>query len=173
VELLEAIRTRRSIRKYDTNKEVAKETIEKILELALNAPSAGNRQPWRLHVVRNPSLKKALREAAFGQTYIEEAPWVICVVAVPEESGSRYGDRGRNLYCIQDTAALITYIMLIAREFGLDTCWIGAFDEEKVNRILGLPAGQRCVAMLPIGHAAEPRRDRPRKLLREILTYHE
>jgi nitroreductase len=173
VELLEAIRTRRSIRKYDTNKEVAKETIEKILELALNAPSAGNRQPWRLHVVRNPSLKKALREAAFGQTYIEEAPWVICVVAVPEESGSRYGDRGRNLYCIQDTAALITYIMLIAREFGLDTCWIGAFDEEKVNRILGLSAGQRCVAMLPIGHAAEPRRDPPRKPLREILTYHE
>jgi len=173
MELIEAIRTRRSIRKYDSSRDVPKQTIEEILELALNAPSAGNRQPWRLHVVRNPSLKKALCEAAFGQTYIEEAPWVICVVAVPEESGSRYGDRGRNLYCIQDTAALITYIMLIAREFGLDTCWIGAFDEEKANKILGLPAGQRCVAMLPIGHAAEPRRDRPRKPLREILTYHE
>lgn len=173
MELIEAIRTRRSIRKYDSSRDVPKQTIGEILELALNAPSAGNRQPWRLHVVRNPSLKKALCEAAFGQTYIEEAPWVICVVAVPEESGSRYGDRGRNLYCIQDTAALITYIMLIAREFGLDTCWIGAFDEEKANKILGLPAGQRCVAMLPIGHADEPRRDRPRKPLREILTYHE
>lgn len=173
MELLEAIRTRRSIRKYDSSKDVSKETIEKILELALNAPSAGNRQPWRLHVVRNPSMKKLLCEAAFGQTYIEEAPWVICVVAVPEESAARYGDRGRNLYCIQDTAALITYIMLIAREFGLDTCWIGAFDEDRVNGILKLPVGQRCVAMLPIGYAAEPRRDRPRKSLKEILTFHE
>jgi len=173
MELIEAIRTRRSIRKYDSSRDVPKQTIEEILKLALNAPSAGNRQPWRLHAVRNSSLKKVLCEAAFGQTYIEEAPWLICVVTVPEESGSRYGDRGRNLYCIQDTAALITYIMLIAREFGLDTCWIGAFDEEKVNKILSLPVGQRCVAMLPIGYAAEPRRNRPRKPLREILTYHE
>lgn len=173
MELLDAVRTRRSIRKYDVGKDVSKELIQKILELSLNAPSAGNRQPWRLHVVRNQSIKKALCEAAFGQSFLEEAPWVICVVTVPEESGVRYGDRGRNLYCIQDTAALVTYIMLIAREFDLDTCWVGAFDEARANEILNLPAGQRCVAMIPIGYAAEPRRDRPRRPLKEVAVFHE
>ncbi|MCS7174396.1 nitroreductase family protein [Pseudothermotoga sp.] len=173
MELLDAIRTRRSIRKYEVGKDVSKETIQKILELALNAPSAGNRQPWRLHVVKNQLTKKALCEAAFGQKFLEEAPWVICVVAVPEESAARYGDRGRNLYCIQDTAALVTYIMLIAREFNLDTCWVGAFDENRANEILDLPAGQRCVAMIPIGYAAEPRKDRPRRSLGEIVVFHE
>ncbi|MGJ8455735.1 nitroreductase family protein [Pseudothermotoga sp. U03pept] len=172
LELLEAIKTRRSIRHYEPT-DVPKETVQQILQLALNAPSAGNKQPWRIHAVHNPTLRKHLSDAAGGQFFLMEAPWVICIVAVPEESASRYGERGRTLYCIQDTAALVTHIILIARNFGLDTCWVGAFDEKKAAEILQLPAGHRCVAMIPLGYAAEPRKDRPRKPLNEITTFYE
>jgi len=81
VDILEAIKTRRSIRKYQS-KDVPVETIEKILELALQAPSAGNRQPWRIHAVHNASMKEKLYNAAGKQQSLLEAPWVICVVAV-------------------------------------------------------------------------------------------
>jgi nitroreductase len=172
LDLFEAIKSRRSIRHYEP-KSIPKETIMQILRLSLNAPSAGNRQPWRLHVVQNPAIRKQLSEAAGGQTLLLEAPWVICVIAVPDESASKYGERGRSLYCIQDTAALATYILLIARGFGLDTCWVGAFNEQKVGEILQLSANQRCVAMIPIGYAGEPRKDRGRKSLEEIAIFHE
>jgi len=171
VDILEAIKTRRSIRKYQS-KDVPVETIEKILELALQAPSAGNRQPWRIHAVHNASMKEKLYNAAGKQQSLLEAPWVICVVAVPEESAVRYGDRGRNLYCIQDTAALVTYLMLAAREFQLDTCWIGAFDETKANKILNLPSTERCLAMLTLGFAAEEAKQTPRRSLKEVSVFH-
>ncbi|AEH51905.1 nitroreductase family protein [Pseudothermotoga thermarum] len=172
MDIVEAVKTRRSIRRYEP-RDVPKEIIVEILQLALNAPSAGNRQPWRIHVVRDYRLKELLTDAAGGQMFIMEAPWVICVVAVPEESASRYGERGRSLYCIQDTAALITHILLLARNYGLDTCWVGAFDEKKVAEVLNLPVGHRCVAIIPIGYAGEPRKDRPRKSLSEIAVFHE
>jgi nitroreductase len=74
----------------------------------VRAPSAGNVQPWHFYAVRDAHLRQALAAAAFGQSFVAQAPLVIVVCADADRSATRYGDRGRTLYCFQDTAAAIT-----------------------------------------------------------------
>jgi len=75
-------------------------------------------------------------------------------VANIRRSSSRYGNRGE-LYAVQDATASVMSIMLAATSIGLGTCWIGAFDEYMVMDILHIPAGERPVAMVPIGYPDE------------------
>ncbi len=152
--VFKAIKTRRSIRAF-TQEEISDDEIEKILDAARWAPSAGNIQPWIFVVVRNPETKRRLSEAALNQFFINEAPVVIVVCADQERSGMGYGSRGINLYCIQDTAAATQNILLAAHALGLGACWVGAFNEEEVRHILRVPRGVRPVAIVPIGHPAE------------------
>ena len=170
MDLFEAIKSRRSIRKY-TEEDVSKEDLEKILEAAICAPSAGNRQAWDFVVVRDDSVKKALVGAALGQKFIAEAPVVIVVCANMERSAARYRARGSGLYCIQDTAAAIQNMLLAITALGLGACWIGAFHEEGVTKILELPASVRPVAILPIGRPAGLPQPTPRFRLSEVLHY--
>ncbi|MHA2192983.1 MAG: nitroreductase family protein, partial [Candidatus Thorarchaeota archaeon] len=102
---LDALKGRQSIRKFEST-EISEETVNAILEVGFSAPSGGNRQPWRVVVVRNKKNKAALVEAALNQKFIAQAPVVLVVCAVPQESAERYGERGRTLYVLQDTAAL-------------------------------------------------------------------
>ena len=154
MDLFEAIKTRRSIRAF-TREEISDREIEKILDAARWAPSAGNIQPWIFVVVKDPGTKRRLSEAALNQFFIEEAPVVIVVCADQERSRRGYGSRGANLYCIQDTAAATQNILLAAHALGLGACWVGAFNEEEVRLILKIPRGIRPVAIVPIGHPAE------------------
>ena len=150
MDLWTVIESRHSIRRF-TSAEVSAPTIRKILEAAIRAPSAGNRQPWHFVVVRRPEVKQALAQAAYGQEFVAAAPVVIVVCAEPERSAARYGDRGRNLYCLQDTAAATEHILLAVTALGLGCCWVGAFDEQAAARVLALPNYLRPVAMVPIG----------------------
>jgi len=122
LDLFEAIKTRRSIRAF-TREEISDREIEKILDAARWAPSAGNIQPWIFVVVKDPGTKRRLSEAALSQFFIEEAPVVIVVCADQERSRRGYGSRGANLYCIQDTAAATQNILLAAHALGLGACW--------------------------------------------------
>ncbi len=152
MDLHDAILTRRSIRGF-TSDPVSSEVATKILEAAIRAPSAGNCQPWEFIVVRDAAAKQALATAAFGQDFIAEAPLVIVVCANRARSRGRYGDRGTELYCIQDTAAATQNILLTAHSLGLGACWIGAFDERMVAEQMGTPSEVRPVAIIPIGKA--------------------
>ncbi len=154
VEIMDVIRKRRSVRTF-LPRELPEGTVEKLLEAAFWAPSGGNRQPWFFFVVRNPEIKGHLVDAAFGQSFLTEAPVVCVVCADPSRSGARYGVRGSSLYCIQDTAAAIQNMLLTATSMGLGTCWMGAFDESKVAEVIGCPEDLRPVAMIPIGYPAE------------------
>jgi nitroreductase len=147
--VFETILERRSIRKFTTDG-VSRERLEKLLEAARWAPSAGNLQPWVFVAVTSADVRAALAAAAFGQEFVAEAPAVIAVVAAPPPD-SRYGRRGRDLYCLQDTAAAVQNILLTACEMGLGTCWVGAFDEEAAARALNLRANERPVALVPVG----------------------
>jgi len=170
VDIFEIFKLRRSIRAF-TEEDVSDEQIEKILEAARWAPSAGNIQPWEFIVVRRPDIKRDLARAALNQTFIEEAPVVIVACADEIRSGRIYGNRGVNLYCIQDTAAAIENMLLAACALGLGACWVGAFDEEAARKVLRIPRGVRPVAMIPVGYPAEkpsPPRKRP---LKEIVHY--
>jgi nitroreductase len=171
MDLWEAIKERRSIRRYVQGRDVPPETVEQLLQAAIAAPSAGNCQPWHFVVVRDPEIKQGLAEAAYGQRFVAQAPVVIVVCADPPQSASRYGRRGIELYCLQDTAAAIENILLGVTALGLGACWVGAFDEGAAATVLDLPSHLRPVAMIPIGHPDERfARRTPRRPSSEIVT---
>ena len=109
---------------------------------------------------------KARLAAAAHQEFVAEAPVVIVVCAVPGESARRYGERGRSLYSLQDTAAATQNILLAAAELGLGSCWVGAFEERAAATALGLPPAWRPVALVPVGHPLETAAARERRPMR-------
>ncbi len=168
--LNEVIAGRHSVRQFLTDREVSSDQEQTLLEAAVRAPSAGNTQPWHFHVVRDAATRQALAAASFGQSFLAQAPLVIVVSVEPDRSAARYGDRGRSLYCLQDTAAAVTHIQLTAVSLGLGSCWVGAFDEAMASEVLGLPVTLRPVAMVPIGYPARAAAPRPRRPLTEVTT---
>jgi nitroreductase len=170
LDIFDLFKSRRSIRSF-TSEDISNEDLEKILEAARWAPSAGNIQPWEFIIVRKPETKREIAKAALNQMFIEEAPVVIVVCANEARSSWTYGSRGATLYCIQDTAAAIENILLAACALGLGTCWVGAFHEDEVRRILKIPKGLRPVAIIPIGHPAEKPSPPYKRTLREIMHY--
>lgn len=173
MDILEAIKRRRSVRAFK-KQDISPEIVERIIDAATWAPSAGNIQPWEFIIVRKPEIKEELAEAALDQTFIQEAPVVIVVCANENRSSQGYGVRGKTLYCIQDTAAAIQNILLVACSLGLCTCWVGAFKEEKAREILKIPQGVRPVAIIPVGYSAKipsPRNKRPLNLIVHFETF--
>ncbi len=166
--VVDAVKKRRSVRAF-RDMDVKVGQIEKLVDVARFAPSAGNVQPWEFVVVRDRKLKDLLADAALGQNSIREAPVVIAVCADEDRSARRYGVRGRTLYCLQDTAAAIQNIHVVACSLGLGTCWIGAFDEEEVRKILKIPEGVRPVALIPVGYPKETPSERHLRPLTEIV----
>jgi nitroreductase len=148
-----------------------REVVEAVLEAARWAPNGGNLQPWRFVVVIDPARRRAVAGAAYGQGFLVQAPVVITVCAVPEESATEYGRRGRELYCLQDTAAAAENILLAATELGLGSCWVGAFDEAAISRVLDLSGSWRPVALIALGHPAEAEARRSRRPLAEITRW--
>lgn len=161
-----------SCRVFDTAP-LDRETVEEMLEAARWAPNGGNLQPWRFVVVLDSLKRRAVAGAAYGQGFLAQAPVVIVTCAVPDESGAKYGSRGRELYCLQDTAAASENILLAATELGLGSCWVGAFDEAAVRRVLDLPLSWRPVALIAIGRPAETEPHRSRRPLSAITLWYE
>ena len=170
MDVFTAIKKRRSIRAYSKEK-ITKEELEKLIDAMRWAPSAGNIQPWKFIIVSNTEIKHKLSIAALDQMFIEEAPIVVVVCANEKDSEGGYGSRGKTLYCLQDTAAAIQNLLLAAYALGLGTCWIGAFNEEEVRRILNVPIGVRPVAIVPVGHPSEKPRTRQRRSMKDIIHY--
>ena len=168
MDLFEAIYGRRSIRSFKETP-IPEEALTKILDAARWAPSAGNVQPWEFIVVWDDETREKLASAALGQSFIAEAPVDIVVCVDLARARMAYGVRGETLYCIQDTAAAIENMLLAAYALGLGTCWVGAFSEEAVSRILNIPSGYRPVAIIPVGYPDEKPRPRPRRSLKEIV----
>jgi nitroreductase len=171
MDVLEAIKGRRSVRAFRSEKNVSEETVQELIDAACWAPSAGNIQPWEFIVVRKPEIKRRLAEAAFDQSFIDEAPVVIVVCADENRSSEGYGQRGRALYCIQDTSAAIQNIHLAAYSLGLGTCWVGAFKEDEVREILKIPRGIRPVALIPVGYPLKFPSPRAKRAVGEIVHY--
>jgi len=159
VDVFEAVKTRRSIRKYRPES-IPKEKLELILEATRLAPSAANRQPWRFIIVQEQDRKKALAEAANEQTFLGDAAAIAVAVGDPDVS-ARWHEK--------DPMIALDHMVLAATALGYGTCWIGAFDEDAVKHLLKIPAKMKIVALLPIGVPAEKPAPRPRKELSEIF----
>jgi nitroreductase len=153
MECIEAINGRRSIRKFK-DRPVEKELVEQLLDAAQMAPSAGNLQARDFIVISDKATKQKLVKAAMGQSFIEQAPFAIVVIANIERSSRIYRSRGE-LYAIQDASAGIENLLLAAHSMGLGACWVGAFDETEVSAFLGIPNKAKPVAIIPIGYPDE------------------
>jgi nitroreductase len=170
VDVFEAIKKRRSVRAY-TSEKVSEEDVERLIEAARLAPSAGNIQPWEFVKVTNAETKRRLSDAALHQTFIEKAPVVIVVCADVARSSWGYGSRGTNLYCLQDTAAATENMIVAAQALGLATCWVGAFHEDEVAGVINAPRNVRPVAIVLVGRPAEKASTRTKRSMSEILHY--
>lgn len=160
------IKTRRSVRAYKPDP-VPEESLKRILEAARLAPSAANRQQWKFVVVRDPERRKQLSRAAHNQGFVGEAPVVITAVALDPE---RVMSCEVPTYAV-DLAIAVDHVTLAAVEEGLGTCWIGAFSQEDVKRILNIPPRYKVVALLPLGFPADEPRAKSRKELEDIVCY--
>ena len=170
MDFLELTRARKSVRKFKTDA-IPMDKIMKLLEAARVAPSAGNRQPWHFYVIKDAEMKDKIYNLACKQPCVLGAPVHIVVCADFPKTTDRYGDRGRDLYSIQDTSAAIQNLLLCATNEDLAACWCGAFDEDATAEILGLSADMRPVAIIPIGYADESPKDRGRVSIEEISTF--
>lgn len=159
LDVFEAIRTRKSIRKFKSEP-LPVEKFEMIFEAARLAPSAGNRQPWRFVVVQDTERKSALATAANNQTFLADAAAIVAAIGDPEIS-KRWYDK--------DVMIAVEHMVLAAETMGYGTCWIGAFDEEKVRSLLKIPKEMRVIALLAIGIPDIVPPSRPRKELSEIF----
>lgn len=161
-----AIRERRSIRAYE-DRPVEEAKLLRVLEAARLAPSARNVQERKFVVVRDPALREKLVAAANGQKFVGQAPVVIAACAT--ETG-HVMSCGLPNYQI-DTAIAITNMTLQAVEEGLGTCWIGAFKQDEVKRLLDIPESACVVELLTLGYPAQQPAPRSRKPLTEIVCY--
>jgi nitroreductase len=158
------MRDSHSVRQFK-HESIPEPTVSRLLEAACWAPSAGNLQPWYFYVVLNNEMKAAIAKACYEQNQVEEAPVVIVVTADPARSNERYAERGAQLYCLQDTAAAIQNLLLAAEGLGLGACWVGAFDEVEVQKIVEAPPRLRAVAVICLGYSNE-QRPHPKERLR-------
>jgi nitroreductase len=147
MKIFEAIRKRRSVRGY-LDKPIPEEALVRILEAGRLAPSAKNRQEWRFIIVKDSKVRKMLAKAANDQSFVGQAPVVIVACGIDDGYLMPCGLSSVPI----DVAIALDHISLAAVEVGLGTCWIGAFQEDMVKRILDIPEEIRVIQLMPIGY---------------------
>jgi nitroreductase len=138
------------------------------LDAANSAPSAGNLQSYKVYVVRNDEAKDEIMMASSDQECIVQAPLVLIFCAV-RNPNLKYGERGADLYSVQDATIAAAYAQLAATEEGLGTVWVGAFDSLEVARIINADSYEVPVALIPLGYPADNPRPRERKPIAELM----
>ena len=154
--LLDIIKNRRSVREFK-DRELPESAIDALIEALRWAPSAGNLQSRKFYFVLNEELRNKLARTGLRHDYVSfiaRAPLVV-VACADLRIASRYGERGTDLYCIQDAAASVQNLLLAAQDLGLGTCWVGAFKEDEVKKILEMPDYLRPVVLVPVGCPAK------------------
>ncbi len=166
MQIHEAIKNRRSVRAYKSDP-IPEQSLRKVLEAARLAPSAHNDQDWKFIIIKDIKKRKQLAQAARSQSFIAEAPVVIAAVALNPE---RVMSCEVPAYAI-NLAIAVDHMTLQACEQGLGTCWIGAFSQEEVKKVLKIPDKYKVVALLPLGFPADFPKPKTRKSLEEIICY--
>jgi nitroreductase len=168
MEVLEALKARRSIRKYKSVP-IPEDKLQRVLNAARLAPSAANMQPWKYVVVMDEDVKRQLAQACSNMPWITRAPVVIVALANMDVAMAMIG--GYMNSAPVDVAISLDHITLAAVSEGLGTCWIGAFREEKVVAALKIPSGFRVVSLMTLGYPEETPGPTGRKHISEIVTY--
>jgi nitroreductase len=153
MDVLTAIKNRRSVRSYSPQP-IPPEVLERLKFALRAAPSACNLQPWHFILVSDPAVRQKLAEAAFDQLWIADAPLTVVACGIPERAYKHMGGHGNSVDI--DVAIAFDHLTLTAVAEGLGTCWIGAFDEVRIKRVLEIPTALKVVAMMPVGYPSSP-----------------
>jgi len=164
--ILEAIKKRQSVRSYQ-DKEIPEDVLQQVLEAGRLAPSAKNTQSWKFIVVKDKDLRKKLVPACKNQEFVEEAPVVIAGCGTDPDYVMSNGEHAYSI----DLAIALDHMSLEAASLGLGTCWIGAFYQDQVKEILGVPKDVRIVNLLTLGYPKKLGTKTERKPLSEIICY--
>ncbi len=171
----ELVGLRASVRRYDVDRPVPEEALQRILECARLAPSAENTQPWRFVVVSDPAARDRLARACFSGIFLPTrfaaAAPVLLALCADRVSVERAGEAvlGTALHQL-DCGIAGEHAVLAAAELGLGTCWIGWFDKRAAKKVLGVPVRVDVIALIAMGY---PRQDvvpraKPRRPLSAI-----
>ena len=151
-EFLNLIRARRTARAF-TDQTISERELDLLLEAAMEAPTRLNRQPWRFVVVRDKELQGELAEILRVRPYLEQADTVIVAAA----------DTQTSPVWLMDVSAAIENLLLAATALGLGGAWVGAPEtvvwqilEERLRDRLQLPPTVKPVALVALGHPADP-----------------
>jgi len=166
VDVFEAIRSRRSVRGYKPDP-VSDELLEQVLEAGRRAPTAANRQAFRVIVAHVKDREEELARV-YGRSWLLQAPLVLAVVAVPGEAWRRMDDKP---YDEVDATIAMDHMVLAATALGLGTCWIAAFDPDAAREVFGLPDDVELVAITPLGYPAKASATTDRKPLEDLVKY--
>jgi len=164
MDFLELAEKRYSVRAYQ-DKPVEEEKLNRILEAARLAPTAANRQPFRILVIPTEGRKEELRRI-YARDWFVQAPYIIGICALPSEAWVRRD--GRN-YAVVDATIAMDHLILAAASLGLGTCWVAAFDEAAAREVLQLPAGWDPVAFTPLGYPADSWQPKKRRPLTDLV----
>ena len=166
MDFLELVRSRYSVRAYEPTP-VEEEKLQLVLEAAILAPTAANRQPFRLIVIATEGREAELRRI-YPAKWFTQAPLVICACTIPDEGWVRVDGKG---YADVDVTIAMDHLILAARSLDLGTCWIAAFDPAVARKVLGLPDDVEPVAFTPLGYPADQPGAKTRKPLSDLVRY--
>jgi nitroreductase len=164
MEFAELIRQRYSVRAYKPDP-VPDDVLARVLEAARLAPTAANRQPFRVLVIRTEGRGQELRRI-YQRPWFVQGPLVLGVCSLPAEAWVRRD--GKN-YADVDATIAMDHLVLAAAAEGLGTCWVGAFDPAAARGVLALPAGVEPIAFTPLGYPADQPPEKKRKPLAELV----
>jgi len=153
----EAIQKRLSIRRY-ADASIPAEHLEILFKALQLAPSGNNYQNWEFVFVKNPDLKQRLVPACLNQRFVKDCAYFIAGVADPNLK-----------WHMVDITIALTQFTLQAIELGYGTCWIGAFDEAQVKRVLNVPADKKVVICMTLGMPTGKHVARGRKAIEEFI----
>jgi len=157
---------RRSIRSFKPDP-VEKDKLERVLEAGRLAPSAKNRQEWRFVVIQKKEIRERIKEAAFNQEHVGQAPVIIAACT----TNVGYTMPNGQLSYPVDISFAVSYMTLQAVREGLGSCCVTTFDEQEVVELLTIPYSMRVVLLLLLGYCAETPEPSPRKRLKSIVSY--
>ncbi|UCD30471.1 MAG: nitroreductase family protein [Planctomycetota bacterium] len=152
MDVMQAIKTRRSVRAY-SSKPIPTDVMQRMRQALRYAPSACNIQPWHFILVTDSDLRRKVAQASRDQMWMADAPVIVVACAYPEHAYKYMGGYGNSADL--DAAIALDHLTLAAVVEGLGTCWIGAFSEPQVKKLLKVPEQVKIVAMTPLGYPAE------------------
>ena len=166
MEFAELIKKRYSVRAYKADA-VEEDKLQQVLEAARLAPTAANRQPFRIIVIHTAGREAELRRI-YDRGWFVQAPLLLCACGIPAQTWRR--SDGKN-YNDVDVSIAMDHLVLAATDLGLGTCWVAAFNPAAARQVLGLPDDVEPIAFTPLGYPADQPRPKERKALSELVRY--